>query len=91
MPTTLTSQSFKWRGLVGVLLLFAGIVLAVTFRDSSQWPVPTKQLMYALALILGVGGSNLFGSFVHRRPLHTMKAQLLGSALMIVVLLIAKH
>jgi drug/metabolite transporter (DMT)-like permease len=90
MLTTATSQSFKWRGLVGVLLLFTGIALAVTFRDSSPWPAQTKLLMYALALVLGVGGSNLFGSFVYRRPLHTMKAQLLGSALMIVVLVIGK-
>ena len=90
MLTTSTSQSFKWRGLVGALLLFAGIALAVTFRDSSPWPTQTKLLMYSLALVMGVGGSNLFGSFVYRRPLHTMKMQLLGSFLMIVVLIIAK-
>lgn len=90
MLITSSSHSFKWRGLAGVLLLFAGIALAVTFRDSSPWPTQTKLLMYSLALVMGVGGSNLFGSFVYRRPLHTMKVQLLGSFLMIVVLIIAK-
>jgi len=90
MLNTAFSQSFKWRGLAGALLLFAGIALAVTFRDSSPWPAQTKLLMYALALVLGVGGTNLFGSFVQRRPLHTMKAQLLGSFFMVVVLIITK-
>jgi len=91
MLVTSTSPSFKWRGLVGALLLFAGIALAVTFRDSSPWPAETKQLLYALALVLAVGGCNLFGSFVYRRPLNTMKKELLGSFFMVVVLVITKH
>jgi len=90
MLTTPTSQSFKWRGLVGVLLLFTGIALAITFRDSSPWPAQARLLLYALALVLGVGGSNLFGSFVYRRPLHTMRKELLGSFFIVVVLIIAK-
>ena len=91
MMVTSTSQSFKWHGLVGALLILTGIGLGITFRNASPWSAETKQLMYGLALLLAVGGGNLFGSFVYRRPLRTMKAQLLSSFFMIVVLVITKH
>jgi drug/metabolite transporter (DMT)-like permease len=87
-PSTLT---FKWRGLLGVLLILVGVALGVVFRNSSSWPAETKQLVYPLALVLAVGGSNLFGSFVYRRPLHTMKMELLSSFFIVVTLVMTKH
>jgi hypothetical protein len=76
---------------VGVLLILTGVALGITFSNASPWPAETKQLMYGLAMLLAVGGCNLFGSFVYRRPLHTMKMQLLSSFFMVVVLVLAKH
>jgi hypothetical protein len=38
-----------------------------------------------------VSGCLLLGSFVQRRPLHTMKAELTASAFMVVALVLAKH
>jgi drug/metabolite transporter (DMT)-like permease len=91
MLAILSSRSFKWRGLLGVLLIFTGIALSIVFRNASPWPVETKKLMYSVALVLAVGGCNLFGSFVYRRPLHTMKMELLSSFFIVVVLVITKH
>ncbi len=93
MMNSSASLSFWRRGLPGLLLMAAGITLSIVFRNSSAWSAETellKLLMYALALVLGVGGTNLFGSYVRQRPLSTMKTELISSALMVVVLLVAK-
>jgi hypothetical protein len=90
MTMTPVTRSFAWRGLVGVLLMLTGVALSITFRNASPWPADTKLLMYALALVLAVGGSNLFGSFVYRRPFHAMKTALISSAFIVVVLVVAK-
>lgn len=89
--STSSTLSLKWRGLLGVLLILVSIALGVVFRNSSSWPAETKQLVYPLALVLAVGGTNLFGSFVYRRPLHTMKMELLSSFFIVVALVMTKH
>ncbi|AMR28135.1 hypothetical protein A0257_14255 [Hymenobacter psoromatis] len=85
------SISFVRRGLPALLLIAAGIALSIVFKKSSAWPAETKLLMYALALVLGVGGTTLFGSYVRQRPLSSMKTQLISSALMVAILLVAKR
>jgi hypothetical protein len=85
-----SSLSFKRRGLPGLLLMAAGIMLSIVFRGSGAWPAEIKPFMYALALVLALGGCMLFGSFVQRRPLHTMKTELISVGLMVAVLLLTK-
>ena len=84
------SSSFVRRGLPGLLLMALGITLSLVFRNSSAWPAETKLLMYALALVIGVGGTSLFASYVQQRPLSSMKTQLISSALLVAILLAAK-
>ncbi|MGI4740168.1 MAG: hypothetical protein ACRYG7_33780 [Janthinobacterium lividum] len=90
LPTS-SSLSFVRRGLPSLLLIAAGITLAILFRDSSAWPADTKQLVYPLAQVLGVGGCMLFGSFVQQRPLHTMKQELASAAVIVLVLVLTKQ
>jgi uncharacterized membrane protein len=87
-PTS--SLSFARRGLPALLLIGAGITLAILFRTASAWPTETKQLVYSLAQVLGVGGCMLFGSFVQQRPLYTMKQELMGATILVAVLVLAK-
>jgi ABC-type molybdate transport system permease subunit len=89
MPTP-TSLSFKWNGLAGVLLALTGIACSVIFRNARPWPAETKQLMYPVALVMAVSGCMLLGSFVQRRPLHTMRAELTASAFMLLILALTK-
>ncbi len=84
------SISFVRRGLPALLLIATGITLSMVFRNSSAWPAETKLLLYALALVMGVGGTSLFASYVQQRPLSSMKTQLLSSPLMVAILLAAK-
>ena len=86
-----TSQSFKWHGLAGALLLCTGLACGVVFKNASPWPADIKQLLYAVALVLAMGGCMLLGSFVQRRPLHAMKAELTACAFMLVTLVLTKH
>jgi len=90
MQPTTSSLSFARRGLPALLLIAAGITLAILFRNASAWPTETKQLVYPLAQVLGVGGCMLFGSFVQQRPLHTMKQELACAALIVIVLVLTK-
>lgn len=89
LPTS-SSLSFVRRGLPALLFIAAGITLAILFRNASAWPTETKQLVYPLAQVLGVGGCLLFGSFVQQRPLRTMKQELLGAALLVAVLVLTR-
>lgn len=82
--------SFAQRGLTGLLLMAAGLTLAVVFKQSSPWPAEAKQLAYPLALVLGVGGSQLLGSYVRQRPLAAMKKELLAAALVVAVLVLGR-
>lgn len=78
--------SFTKRGLPGLLLLALGLLLGLSLGRHSAWAVEAKPLVYPLALLLAVGGCNLVGSYVHQRPLHTMKKELLASAVIVVSL-----
>lgn len=44
--------------------------------------------MYPLALVLGVGGSQLLGSYVRQRPFAAMRKELLAAGLIVVVLVL---
>jgi hypothetical protein len=80
------SISFAQRGLTGLLLMAAGLALALVFKQRSPWPAEVKQLAYPLALVLGVGGSQLLGSYVRQRPFAAMRKELLAAALIVLVL-----
>jgi len=88
---TVATQSFKWYGLLGAVLLGAGLTCGVLFRNASPWPAETKRLLYPVALTLGVAGSLLLGCFVQRRPLRTLKAELVACALLVVTLVLTKQ
>ena len=80
------SVSFVRRGLPALLLIAAGITLSIVFRKSGAWPVAMQHVAYPVALVLAVGGSALFGSYVHQRPLRTMKTELLALLFLIATL-----
>ncbi len=78
--------SFTKRGLTGLLLIAAGLILALVFKQRSPWPAEVKQLIYPLALALGVGGTQLLGSYVRQRPFAAMRKELLAAGLIVFVL-----
>ncbi|MGI4887223.1 MAG: hypothetical protein ACRYFR_19885 [Janthinobacterium lividum] len=82
--------SFTRRGLTGLLLMAAELTLALVFKQRSSWPAEVKQLAYPLALVLGVGGSQLLGSYVRQRPLGAMKKELLATVLIVAVLALGR-
>ena len=82
--------SFAQRGLTGLLLMAAGLALALVFKQRSPWPAEVKQLTYPLALVLGVGGTVLLSSYVRQRPLSAMKQELLAATLIVVVLVLGR-
>ena len=79
--------SFAQRGLPGLLLIAAGLIMCFVFRRSSAWGPEVKQLLFPLALVLAIGGSNLLSSYVQQRSFKTMKTELLASAVGVATLL----
>ena len=86
--TPQAATRFKLRGLTGVLLIAAGIALALTFRKSSVWPADTKTLAIALAYGAAIGGAGLFSSYVHQLEFKQMKSSLMGLAVLLFTMLI---
>lgn len=82
--------SFAKRGLIGLLLVATGLALALVFKQRSPWPAEAKQLTYPLALVLGMGGAVLLSSYVRQQPLRAMKTELLGAALIVLVLVLGR-
>ncbi len=82
--------SFGRRGLPALLLIAAGLALAIVFRKSSGWPVDSQRLAYPVALVLAVGGSVLFSSYVRQRPLSVMKIEMLSAVFLVATLLLTR-
>lgn len=78
--------SFTKRGLPGLLLLALGLLLGLRLGRHSTWAVEMKAFVYPLALVLAVGGCNMVGSYVQQRPFHTLRTELLASAVLVVSL-----
>jgi uncharacterized membrane protein YbjE (DUF340 family) len=78
--------SFTKRGLPGLVLLALGLCLGLKLGQHSPWSAEVKSLVYPLALLLAVGGCNLVGSYVHQRSFHSMRKELLASAMVVVSL-----
>jgi drug/metabolite transporter (DMT)-like permease len=80
--------SFAKRGLTGLLLIAAGITLAIIFNKRSAYSADIKQDMYLLASLLAVGGTSLFGSYVKQRSFQDMKQELFATGFMMVTLVL---
>ena len=80
--------SFAKRGLTGLLLIAVGITLAIVFNKRSAYSADLRQYMYLLALLLAVGGTSLFGSYVQQRSFKDMKQELFAIGLMMVTLVL---
>ncbi|TDN40001.1 hypothetical protein A8B98_15445 [Hymenobacter sp. UV11] len=78
------------RGLPALLLIATGIGLSVVFRKSSAWPADIQHMVFPVALVLAVGGSNLLSSYVRQRPLAAMKMELLSSLCLVATLLLLR-
>jgi hypothetical protein len=78
--------SFTKRGLPGLLLIALGLVLGISLGRHNSWLTGGEQLVYPLALLLAVGGCSMVGSYVHQRPFHAIKKELLGLAVLVVSL-----
>jgi uncharacterized membrane protein HdeD (DUF308 family) len=80
--------SFVKRGLPGLLLLAAGIALGIMFNKHSAYPDEIKRLVYALALVLAVGGCSCVGSYVQQRAFKDMKRELFALGFMVATLVL---
>jgi hypothetical protein len=69
--------------MIGVLSLMMGIWIAMTFKESSNWPVSTKAVMISIAYCAGIGGVALFGSYYKQAEFKQMKSSLLPMAVML--------
>jgi hypothetical protein len=79
---------FVKRGLSGLLLIATGIALSFFFRNSSLWSADVKRIVYPVALVLAMGGTNVLASYVQQRPFSAMRTELLSSAAMLATLLL---
>jgi hypothetical protein len=86
--TTTTKSQFAGRGIMGVLSLMTGIWIAMTFKESSNWPVSTKAVMIAIAYCAAIGGVALFGSYYKQAEFKQLKASLLPMAVVLATLVL---
>jgi hypothetical protein len=80
--------SFVKRGLPGLLLLAAGITLAIIFNKHSAYADEIKRLIYPLALVLAIGGCSFVGSYVQQRAFSNMKQELFALGFMVATLVL---
>jgi hypothetical protein len=87
MPATTTCH-FALRGVLGVLSLLAGIGLALTFQEGSEWAPNVKTIMVAFAYCAAIGGVALFSSYYQQATFKQLKSSLLPMAVLLATLLL---